>query len=212
MPEHYPSFPHHSQIKAYLDEYADAFGLLDRHRVRQRCCACRAGGARRLAHPRPGGRGTPVRSAGRGQRTPLGSAPARVPGSFAGESIHSHPYIDPTAPLELSGKRILVVGIGNSAADITVELSSKALRNEVTLSTRSRAWIVPKYIAGAPATCSGARRPTCRCRGSARRFSWWRRCWGPTRRCTGCRRRTTNCSRLIRPSRWNSHCGSGPAT
>jgi cation diffusion facilitator CzcD-associated flavoprotein CzcO len=29
MPEHYPTFPHHSDIKAYLDEYADAFGLLE---------------------------------------------------------------------------------------------------------------------------------------------------------------------------------------
>ena len=29
MPEHYPAFPHHSDIKAYLDAYADAFGLLD---------------------------------------------------------------------------------------------------------------------------------------------------------------------------------------
>ena len=45
-------------------------------------------------------------------------------------------------------KRILVVGIGNSAADITVELSQRALRNEVTLSTRSSAWIVPKLVGG----------------------------------------------------------------
>ena len=39
----------------------------------------------------------------------------------------------------------------NSAADIAVELSSKALQNEVTLSTRSSAWIVPKYTYGLPA-------------------------------------------------------------
>ncbi len=45
-------------------------------------------------------------------------------------------------------KRILVVGIGNSAADITVELSQKAMRNQVTLSTRSSAWIVPKLMYG----------------------------------------------------------------
>ncbi|WP_295142300.1 NAD(P)-binding domain-containing protein [Saccharopolyspora sp.] len=72
-------------------------------------------------------------------------------GEFTGERIHSHAYVDPHDPLELTGKSILVVGIGNSAADIAVELSSKTLRNEVTLSTRSGAWVVPKYIAGAPA-------------------------------------------------------------
>ena len=27
MPDDYPDFPHHTQIKAYLDGYADAFGL-----------------------------------------------------------------------------------------------------------------------------------------------------------------------------------------
>ncbi len=71
---------------------------------------------------------------------------AEFPGEFTGESIHSHHYIDPTDPLDLKGKRILVVGLGNSAADIAVELSSKSLQNQVTLSTRSSAWIVPKYI------------------------------------------------------------------
>jgi cation diffusion facilitator CzcD-associated flavoprotein CzcO len=80
----------------------------------------------------------------------LGSAFARFSRHFSGKSIHSHQYIDPTTPLELTGQRILVVGIGNSAADITVELSSKALRNQVTLSTQSSAWLVPVYIAGRP--------------------------------------------------------------
>ncbi len=76
---------------------------------------------------------------------------AVFPGEFTGESIHSHHYIDPKDPLDFTGKKILVVGIGNSAADISVELSSKALQNEVTLSTRSSAWIVPKYTYGLPA-------------------------------------------------------------
>ena len=58
---------------------------------------------------------------------------AEFPGEFTGESIHSHHYIDPWTPLHLMDKRILVVGLGNSAADITVELSQRSLRNEVTL-------------------------------------------------------------------------------
>ena len=28
VPSHFPSFPHHSDIKDYLDSYAEAFGLL----------------------------------------------------------------------------------------------------------------------------------------------------------------------------------------
>jgi hypothetical protein len=72
------------------------------------------------------------------------------PGHFAGESIHSHQYIDPTTPLDLVNKRILVVGIGNSAADIVSELSQRSRCNTVFLSTRSGAWIVPKYLLGVP--------------------------------------------------------------
>ena len=72
------------------------------------------------------------------------------PGSFDGETIHSHHYIDPTEPLDLHGKRVLVVGIGNSAVDIVSELSRKGVAEKVFLSTRSGAWVMPKYIFGRP--------------------------------------------------------------
>ncbi|MCV7058833.1 flavin-containing monooxygenase [Mycolicibacterium gilvum] len=150
MPEHYPSFPHHAQIKAYLDDYADTFGLLDH--IEFENGVVHAG--------RTDDGGWIIRDQGGADRHfdllvvanghHWDPRLPEFPGSFDGESIHSHAYIDPATPLELTGKRILVVGIGNSAADITVELSSKALRNQVTLSTRSSAWIVPKYIAGRP--------------------------------------------------------------
>ncbi|MGE4363848.1 MAG: flavin-containing monooxygenase, partial [Mycolicibacterium sp.] len=150
MPEHYPSFPHHSQVKAYLDEYAEVFGLLEHIEFGNGVvhAAKDGSGGWRILDQAGAQRHFDLLVVANGHhwdpRLP------QFPGSFAGESIHSHSYIDPSTPLDLSGKRILVVGIGNSAADITVELSSKALRNDVTLSTRSSAWIVPKYIAGRP--------------------------------------------------------------
>jgi cation diffusion facilitator CzcD-associated flavoprotein CzcO len=73
------------------------------------------------------------------------------PGSFDGPTIHSHHYIDPTEPLALEGKRVLVVGIGNSAVDIVSELSRKGVAERVFISTRSGAWVIPKYILGRPA-------------------------------------------------------------
>ncbi|WP_395307438.1 NAD(P)-binding domain-containing protein [Mycobacterium sp. AMU20-3851] len=150
MPAHYPSFPHHSDVKAYLDSYADAFGLLENIEFNNGV---------RHARPRPGGGWLIEDQAGTTREFDLlvvgnghhwDARWAEFPGEFSGESIHSHNYIDPQTPLALTGKRILVVGIGNSAADITVELSSKTLQNKVTLSTRSSAWIVPKYLAGQP--------------------------------------------------------------
>lgn len=151
MPEDYPDFPHHTQIKAYLDAYADAFGLRERIEFEN--------GVEHAEHLPDGGWELTTQR-GETRRFDLlvvanghhwDPRTAEFPGEFTGESIHSHHYIDPTDPLDLKGRRILVVGLGNSAADIAVELSSKSLQNEVTLSTRSSAWIVPKYMGGLPA-------------------------------------------------------------
>lgn len=67
------------------------------------------------------------------------------PGQFDGSVIHSHHYrtADPYV-----GKRVLVVGIGNSAVDIAADVARRA--DHVTLSTRRSAWIMPKYLFGRP--------------------------------------------------------------
>lgn len=151
MPQDYPDFPHHTQIKDYLDSYADAFGLREHIEFEN--------GVRHAAPLDGGGWGLSLQN-GQEREVDLlvvanghhwDARMATFPGEFTGESIHSHHYIDPTEPLDLKGKRILVVGIGNSAADISVELSSRSLQNTVYLSTRSSAWIVPKYTYGLPA-------------------------------------------------------------
>jgi hypothetical protein len=150
MPESYPDFPHHTQIKEYLESYAEAFDL-------KRNIEFENG----VVHARRLPDGWELDLTDGSTRTfeflivanghHWDPRFANFPGTFDGVSIHSHAYIDPYTPMDFSRKRILIVGIGNSAADIAVELSSKALQNEVVLSTRSGAWIVPKYIAGRPA-------------------------------------------------------------
>lgn len=157
MPEEFPDFPHHSQIKQYLDDYAEAFDLLRLIEFETRVLHAERlpEGGWELTVGGPDGSGPTATR--RFDALVVGNGHhwdprfADFPGEFTGEMIHSHAYIDPWDPLHLMDKRILVVGLGNSAADIAVELSSKAMRNEVTLSTRSGAWIVPKYIAGMPA-------------------------------------------------------------
>jgi cation diffusion facilitator CzcD-associated flavoprotein CzcO len=145
MDERYPDFPHHSEIHGFLREYAEEFGLRERIRF-----------------------GTAVQSAQRldgggwdidGERFDAllvcnghhwdPSYPS-FPGSFDGPTIHSHHYIDPTEPLALQGKRVLVVGIGNSAVDIASELARKGVGERVFISTRSGAWVMPKYVLGRP--------------------------------------------------------------
>jgi len=151
MPDAYPDFPHHTQIKDYLDGYADTFSLRENIEFNN--------GVEHARHRDGGGWDLTLQDGTTREFDFLVVANGHhwdarypdFPGEFSGQSLHSHHYIDPTEPLDLRDKSILVVGIGNSAADIAVELSSKALGNRVTLSTRSGAWIVPKYIAGRPA-------------------------------------------------------------
>lgn len=150
MGEEYPDYPHHAEIKKYLNRYVDAFGL--RERIRFGTAVERAerkpGGGWRLTLPDGEVEGYDFLIVGNGHhwdpRYP------DFPGSFEGETIHSHHYLDPTDPLDLRGKRVLVVGIGNSAVDIASELSRKGVADAVFLSTRSGAWVMPKYLFGKP--------------------------------------------------------------
>jgi len=148
MSDDLPDYPHHTQIKAYLDDYADAFGLRQRIQFENpvRHAGRLAGGGWELRTGDGNVRRYDALVVANGHH--WDPRTAKFPGEFTGASIHAHAYIDPTEPLDLRGKRIIVVGIGNSAADLVSELSQKSWQNTVYLSTRSGAWIVPKYIFG----------------------------------------------------------------
>ena len=150
MPEDYPDFPHHSHIKAYLDSYADTFGVRRNIEFENGVVHAerRAGGGWDLTDQRGDTRSFDALVVANGHH--WNPRMADFPGTFTGTEIHSHSYIDPTHPLDLRGKRILVIGFGNSAVDIACELSQRSLGNTLTLSTRSGAWVVPKYLFGKP--------------------------------------------------------------
>lgn len=66
-----------------------------------------------------------------------------LPGHFTGEMIHSSLYKDPDI---FEGKRVLIVGGGNSGCDIAVDAAARAVR---TLhSTRRGYHYMPKFING----------------------------------------------------------------
>jgi cation diffusion facilitator CzcD-associated flavoprotein CzcO len=151
MPDRYPDYPHHSHIFEWLCDYADAFAL--RRHIRFHA---------RVAQAERGPRGGWQITLENGERHGFDALLVcnghhwdprypDFPGSFDGAEIHSHNYIDPSTPLDLYGKRVLVVGIGNSAVDIVSELARKTVADTVFLSTRSGAYVVPKYIFGKPA-------------------------------------------------------------
>lgn len=71
-------------------------------------------------------------------------------GSFDGKIIHAQDYRSPEA-LSVDGKRIIVVGVGNTGCELACELSRSSAAS-VCLSARSGAWILPKTVDGVPAS------------------------------------------------------------
>jgi cation diffusion facilitator CzcD-associated flavoprotein CzcO len=150
MGDDYPDYAHHALIREYLNRYAEAFSLRDRIRFETRVerAERKPGGGWRLTLEDGSTEEFDFLVVGNGHH--WDPRIAEFPGSFDGDTLHSHHYIDPTEPLDLRGKRVLVVGIGNSAVDIVSELSRKGVAEKVFISTRSGAWVMPKYLFGRP--------------------------------------------------------------
>jgi hypothetical protein len=145
MPADYPDYPAWHQILEYLRAFADAHGLR----------AHFEGGAD-VAQVTP--------DDGESWRVELSSGEARryagvviavghdwiprtpnYPGAFSGEMYHSVRY---RSPREFIGKRVLVVGGGNSACDIASDAAMYADRTLISL--RRGYHFLPKHLFGKP--------------------------------------------------------------
>jgi cation diffusion facilitator CzcD-associated flavoprotein CzcO len=147
MPPDYPEFPHHSHIARYFEAYADHFGIKPHIRFRTRVLNC---------EPSPGGGWEIMTDDGTTAHysallvanghhwSPRWPEPS-FPGSFSGQVMHSHDYKSSDG---FEGKNVLVVGFGNSAVDIAVELSRIA--NRTIMSVRRGFHVIPKYVLGRP--------------------------------------------------------------
>ena len=76
------------------------------------------------------------------------------PEDFAGDSLHVFDYFDPATPVDCRGKRVVVVGLGSSAAELAAELSDPdhpiGTAASVHLAARSGRWVVNKLAGGKP--------------------------------------------------------------
>ena len=155
MPKSYPDFPHHSHIAEYFDDYVDHFGLRDKITFRTevvKVLAAADGGYAVTVRPRDTELPAETRHydhvlvANGHHWDPRWPEPS-FPGAetFPGEQVHAHYYRTPDL---FVGKRVVVLGIGNSATDIAVESSHVA--GETYLAMRRGAHIVPKFIFGRP--------------------------------------------------------------
>jgi dimethylaniline monooxygenase (N-oxide forming) len=153
MPSDYPDYPDHFQIARYFDAYVDHFGFRDRIRFRTEVTRVEPEGSMWRVHWREldgGEEGSGLYEAvmvANGHHWDARWPEPSFPGQddFTGEQIHVHNYREPAV---MHGKRVLVLGIGNSATDLAVESARNA--DATFLAMRRGAWIIPKYIRGRP--------------------------------------------------------------
>ena len=146
FPRAYPRFPSRAQVVDYLTEYAREFGIEpELGRDVSRCVR--------------GDDGTwqTITSAGtyRSQSLVIAAGFNRVPNiprwpgieNFGGEILHSSEY---TNGRMFRGARVLVVGFGNSGAEIALDLAEHGAR--CTIAVRGAVNVVPRQVLGIPIT------------------------------------------------------------
>ena len=144
-----PDYPSRAHVAAYLNEYADRFDVRPHIRFRSKVVSIEPVGPHwDMVVDTPSGTSTErfdaVVVANGHHWDPQWPSPP-YPGSFTGRELHSHDYMEPSS---FVGRRVLIVGMGNSAMDIAVELSVVA--EETWISARNGTHILPKYLFGRP--------------------------------------------------------------
>ncbi|MBA1148546.1 NAD(P)-binding domain-containing protein, partial [Ectothiorhodospiraceae bacterium WFHF3C12] len=154
MPDDVAPYPHHAQMRRYFRDYARHFDLYRHYEFNTR-----------VVSVEPEDEGWSVTTERDGERTSRRFEGVLIangtlhhpnvpglPGAFAGRVMHSSEY---RTPDQLKGQRVLVVGCGNSGADIAVDAVHHADR--VDMSVRRGYYFVPKFLFGKPTDTIGGR-------------------------------------------------------
>lgn len=145
IPDHYPDFLSHFEVIDYLEAYADQFGVRSHIAFNSRVVSVTPNRDESWTVQLSTGETRRYRAVIVANGHLWDPRTAQFPGEFAGNSVHSHHY---RTAEPYKGKNVLIVGIGNSAVDIAVDVCKSA--NRTFLSTRRSAWVMPKYIMGLP--------------------------------------------------------------
>lgn len=148
MPTYYPDYPSNRQILAYIRAYEAHFDLTQYIRFKSHVEVVSRAKDGRWTITVTSDEGSYKHTADYLLVCPGHHRQAAIPemdGNFFGEQMHSAQYRKADG---FAGKRVLVVGGGNSACDIAVALSRVA--DHVSLSIRTPQMIIPKHILGRP--------------------------------------------------------------
>ena len=144
FPADAPLYPDHVEVRRYLEAYAQRFDIVRHIRFRSKVVEVAPHDARWRVRLGDGSStefdAVVVASGHQGQPThPAWRA------DFTGDYLHSHSY---RVPEPFRDKRVLVVGMGNSAVDIASDIC--VLTQATTISARSPVLVMPRMLFGVP--------------------------------------------------------------
>ena len=143
MPPDYPVYPSRAQMVSYLESYAARFQI--KPVFNTKVSRLRRDSVRWLADTSLDAISAPVVVVATG----IADAPYRPswPGMdiYSGVVVHSSNYRNPEA---FSGRRVLVIGFGNSGGEIALDLANSGV--DVALAVRSPVQIIPRDLLGFP--------------------------------------------------------------
>ncbi|SDT14722.1 Predicted flavoprotein CzcO associated with the cation diffusion facilitator CzcD [Halopseudomonas xinjiangensis] len=154
MRDNVAPYPHHIEMRRYFRDYAEHFGLKRHYEFNTR-----------VVELTPDGDGWMLVSERNGEKqsrrfdgvliangTLHTPNRASLPGEFSGELMHSAEYRKAEV---FRGKRVLIVGCGNSGADIAVDAVHQAA--SVDMSLRRGYYFLPKFVKGRPVDTLGGK-------------------------------------------------------
>lgn len=155
MGEDVATYPHHSELKTYFRDYATHFGLYPHYEFSTEILRVEREGAQWRVRTRC--QGVEQSRLFEGVMICNGTLhePNRpaLPGDFEGDVLHSCEYKKADI---FRGKRVLMIGCGNSGADIAVDAVHAA--KSVDMSMRRGYYFLPKFLNGRPTDTLGGGR------------------------------------------------------
>ena len=156
MPTDWPNYPHHSQAHEYFTRFAQSEGLMPQIRFATRFeTATKSSHGTWIATLRRAEGDESYQQAFRALVIATGSHNKQhcvIPQSLWDQAVAAGMHVihstDYRTPAPYDGKRVLVVGIGNSGSDIAEKISSLAQRT--MLAVRTSPWINPQTLGGVP--------------------------------------------------------------
>lgn len=146
MPDDYPDYPSNRQIHSYMQAFADAYGLRDHIRFNTSVekAELQADGTWqvKLSTGETKQYGSLVCANGTNWHPVMPD----YPGNFTGEMRHAVTF---RSMDEFRGKRVLVIGAGNSGCDIACDAAKGA--DSAFISLRRGYHFLPKHLFGIPA-------------------------------------------------------------